>query len=76
VFICAHVGLGHKFRELSSELVGIVDLLRAGRSGAGILTGTRNLPFSRNRPNRLWGPSGLIFSGCWGSLPAIKQVGR
>lgn len=74
MFICAHleVGLGHKFRALSSELVCVVDLLRAGQSGAGILTGTRNSPFSRNRLDRLLSP----ICGCLGSLPAIERVER
>jgi hypothetical protein len=61
----------HLERALASELVGVVDLLRAGRSGARIPTGTGNFLFSINRPDRLGGSSALIFSGRRGSLPAV-----
>jgi hypothetical protein len=39
-----------------------------------ILTGTKEL--SPKRPDHLWGPPNLLFSGYWCSFPELKRMGR
>jgi hypothetical protein len=47
-----------------------------GGPGAGIPAGPRDFPLSRNRPDRLWGPFVLIFSGYRGPLLAVERPER
>jgi hypothetical protein len=56
--------------------VGIAASNRVPTSGLGSLQAQETVS-SANRPNRLWGPSSLIFNGCRSSFPGeVKRPGR
>jgi hypothetical protein len=55
--------------------VGKASTLWAGRSGVWIPVGTRFI-FSPKRPDRLWEPPKLLFSGYQSIFPGINKPGR
>jgi hypothetical protein len=67
----------HKFFTLTNRYshdsyVSIVTRLRAGRSGVRM---PKRFFSPLNRPERLWGPSSLLFGRDWGSFPGSKVTG-
>jgi hypothetical protein len=54
---------------IRDSVVGIANWLGPGRFGVRVPAGAR-------RPDELRGPPSPLFSGCHGSFPGIKWLGR